>query len=73
MFIREDEMAFWARYYKQLEGGVIGKTGFTDDGFPFFAVKLKDGTEVLCEISQDPEGNGPGFLHGLPDNNQNGG
>jgi hypothetical protein len=53
----------WARkYYKTLEGRTIKKTGVTRDGFPFFV--LDDGTQ--CEISRDEEGNGPGFLFGLP-------
>lgn len=40
----------------------IVKVGVTKDGFPFFL--LDDGTKV--EVSKDEEGNGPGFLFGLP-------
>ena len=54
--------AYYAKYYKALEGKKIVKTGITKDGFPFFS--LDDGTTI--EVSQDEEGNGPGFLFGLP-------
>jgi hypothetical protein len=51
------------KYLKPLEGRKIVKTGVNKDGFPFFTLDNK----VKIEISQDPEGNGPGFLFGLPD------
>lgn len=51
------------KYMKALEGKKIVKTGVNRDGFPFFV--LEDGTK--CEISRDEEGNGPGFLFGLPE------
>lgn len=56
------ENAFIKKYIKHLEGKKIIKTGVSKDGFPFFT--LDDGSKV--EVSQDPEGNGPGFLFGLP-------
>jgi len=35
------------------------------DGFPSFTVKFKDGEIGQIQISQDPEGNGGGFIFGL--------
>jgi hypothetical protein len=56
-------MSAWVKkYMKHLEGKKIVKTGVTSNGFPF--MKLDDGTKV--EVSRDEEGNGPGFLFGLP-------
>lgn len=66
MHINEKEKSFYEKYYKALEGGEITKAGVTEDGFPFFTVQMKNGDELTCEVSQDPEGNGPGFLFGLP-------
>jgi hypothetical protein len=53
---------YMKKYMKHLEGKKITKTGMTKDGFPFF--ELDDGSKV--EVSRDEEGNGPGFLFGLP-------
>lgn len=50
------------RYLKPLEGRTIKATGITPDGFPFF--ELDDG--AVIEVSRDAEGNGPGWLFGLP-------
>lgn len=50
------------KYMKYLEGKKIVKTGVNKEGFPFFT--LDDGSKI--EVSRDPEGNGPGFLFGLP-------
>lgn len=62
---------FWKNYYKSLEGATITKfAGMNDaemgDGFPAFMVRFADGTEGIIEISRDPEGNGGGFIFGLP-------
>jgi hypothetical protein len=58
---------FWKNYYSQLEGAVILRfEGLADGEFPAFTVKLKDGKFAVMEISQDPEGNGGGFIFGLP-------
>jgi hypothetical protein len=60
-------------YYTQLNGakilGFIGTINDGDggDGFPRFMVKLASGENIFIEISQDPEGNGGGFIFGLPD------
>lgn len=56
------ESAWMKKYLKHLEGKKIVKTGVTKDGFPFFT--LDDGSKI--EVSRDSEGNGPGFLFGLP-------
>lgn len=59
-------------YYEQLIGYTI--VAFEEvedsyDGYPWPKFTLKKGDEVLTfEVSQDPEGNGPGFLFiGPPD------
>ena len=64
---------FYRRYYQQLLGAtIITYEGFTrdeytdGDGFPMFKVRFKDGTYGLIEISRDEEGNGGGFIFGLP-------
>ncbi len=56
-----------AEYYGQLVGMKIIKSGFTegDEGlglFPFFILRDKAGDLLRVEVSQDEEGNGPGFL-----------
>jgi hypothetical protein len=36
------------------------------DGFPTFTIRFANGEVGQIEISQDPEGNGGGFVFGLP-------
>jgi hypothetical protein len=36
------------------------------DYWPTFLVKLADDSIIEIEVSQDEEGNGPGFIFGLP-------
>lgn len=55
--------AWMKKYMKGLEGRTIKSTGVSKDGFPFFT--LDDGAKI--EVSRDAEGNGSGFLFGLPD------
>lgn len=68
-YLRND---FWTRYYSSLNGAKIvrfqGMTNDEDwgDGFPTFLVQFPDGSKGTIEISQDPEGNGGGFIFGLP-------
>ena len=68
---------FYRRYYKQLAGATIlsfeGVNLSKEDvklgigpGFPCFKVKFANGTFGLIEVSRDPEGNGGGFIFGLP-------
>ena len=59
------ETAFLKAYLAPLVGGKITKVGVTADGFPQITVKVGKETFVL-EVSRDSEGNGPGFLFGLP-------
>lgn len=54
--------AWMKKYLKPLVGKKIVEVGETKEGYPFF--KLNDGTKI--EVSRDEEGNGPGFLFGLP-------
>ena len=63
---------FWHKYYGGLEGAsIISYDGMTmnteglDNGFPSFTVRLANGKLITIEISQDPEGNGGGFIFGL--------
>ena len=63
---------FYDKYYKQLDGATINYyAGMFDDelcssAFPQFRVTLADGTSIILEVSRDEEGNGGGFLFGLP-------
>lgn len=56
-----------AEYYGQLVGMKVVKAGFTDldesgQSFPFLILRDKAGDLTRVEVSQDEEGNGPGFL-----------
>ena len=59
---------YYDKYYKQLEGFKISKfLGITEEddmveGFPRFLLTKPGFESVVIEVSQDPEGNGPGFL-----------
>jgi len=65
---------FYTKYYKQLVGATV--TGFelvldefeNETFWPTFTM-TKDGETFTIEVSQDEEGNGAGFLFGLPDPN----
>lgn len=65
-------MDFYTKYYSQLDGATINYyAGMLEDeligkSFPQFRVTLVDGTQILLEVSSDEEGNGGGFLFGLP-------
>lgn len=57
-----------AGYYSALNGATIIKfIGTDEDGFPMFLAKLSNGETVELVLSQDEEGNGGGFMFGLPD------
>lgn len=68
---------FWSEYYGSLNGARILKFdgmdvdaeddeyGVGGDGFPTFTVQLLNGKVIQIQISQDPEGNGGGFIFGL--------
>jgi hypothetical protein len=63
---------FHTMYYSGLEGATIVRfvemrgDGFGGKPFPVFLVKFADGSNGEIEISQDEEGNGGGFVFGLP-------
>lgn len=69
----EREVDFLQKYLGQLVGATIESVDVKveeDMGYPEvwprLQAKLADGTTVTLEVSQDTEGNGPGFLFGLP-------
>lgn len=57
---------FYRRYYSQLNGAHIESTTIDEDGWPVLRVRLANGDRLDVGVSRDPEGNGPGFLDGLP-------
>jgi hypothetical protein len=63
---------FHTLYYSGLEGATIVRfvemrgDEFGGKPFPVFLVKFADGSIGEIEISQDEEGNGGGFVFGLP-------
>jgi len=48
-------------YYGQLVGMKVITTGRSQDGFPFLILE-GHGETIRAEVSQDEEGNAPGFL-----------
>ena len=62
------------RYYEQLLGAKVIQVHVHKDesddehysGWPTFLVEMPDGNHMTLEVSQDEEGNGPGFIFGLP-------
>lgn len=64
-------MDYFTKYYKGLEGAtIVSFDGMEEDewggdAFPLFTVKFKSGDVGQISISQDPEGNGGGFIFGL--------
>jgi hypothetical protein len=69
------DAAFLRKYLAPLRGGTITgvRVKVEDDGtgykeaWPTLLVTAKDGkTTYKVEVSMDEEGNGPGFLFGLP-------
>ena len=63
---------YWKKYYGSLKGAtIVSFDGMTEneewgDGFPTFTIRFANGEVGQIEISQDPEGNGGGFIFGLP-------
>ena len=62
---KEKEREFLTGYYSQLVGGSIKEFILKQDEdgsqWPTFIIEVQDKTYTV-EVSQDPEGNGPGFL-----------
>ena len=56
---------YWEEYYGSFVGAKILSFDGMKDGFPPFSVLFKDTTIFPIQISQDPEGNGGGFIFGL--------
>lgn len=54
------------QYLKPMVGGKIIAVGVSEDGFPWFRIEHPEHGILTVEVSQDGEGNGPGFLFGLP-------
>lgn len=72
-------LKFYNGYFGQLADATIVSAGMVQEApdpeypefsgeeyWPTLTVKLKDGTLCQLELSQDEEGNGPGWLFGLP-------
>lgn len=56
---------FYKRYYASLKGAtVVDVDGGAE--FPRITVRTKAGETFVLEVSRDEEGNGPGFIFGLP-------
>ena len=59
---------YMERYYRQLEGAKIvqflgiEEDDFGGEGFPKFHIQFPNGENHEVVVSQDPEGNGGGFL-----------
>lgn len=63
------ETLFYNKYYGFLKDAKITGAGVMEyDGelWPYIDIVASDGSTYQLEISQDPEGNGPGFVFGLP-------
>lgn len=58
------------KYLAPLVGGKIVGVGVSAYGFPQIKVdSMENGFTGTIEISRDTEGNGPGFIFGLPEVN----
>lgn len=74
---KDEVLKFYGGYFGQLVGATILEFHLAVDEedewgeyWPTFKVRLADGSERTIEISQDEEGNGPGFIFGLDSPNQ---
>ena len=62
---------YFTKYYSDLVGAkILSFDGMSNeeewgDGFPTFTVAFANGETGQIQISQDPEGNGGGFIFGL--------
>lgn len=67
----ENEIKYCEGYYASAVGLTIVAVEvkydeYTNDVWTTLIAEDKKGNRFPLEISQDPEGNGPGFLFGLP-------
>jgi hypothetical protein len=63
------EKKFYNSYYGFMKNCNIVDAGVREEYgelWPFISIVDKNGHLYQLEISQDPEGNGPGFVFGLP-------
>ena len=63
------ESEWLTKYLAPLAGATIKSVEIKadDDGYwPTLHVKTKEGDGLTLEVPQDEEGNGPGFIFGLP-------
>jgi len=72
---RDDAQARQAKFEQAYYGFLLGATctkvefregEFAGERWPLLHFRKPDGVHFEVEVSQDPEGNGPGFLFGLP-------
>jgi hypothetical protein len=59
---------YYKKYYGFMEGAKIVEAGVVerdDEIWPHFVIE-KDGEKFHLDVSQDEEGNGPGYIFGLP-------
>jgi len=64
-----NEKKWLVKYYEGAIGFKIVGATISPDGFPQLICRRgrgKTGEEIKLEVSQDEEGNGAGFLFGLP-------
>lgn len=72
--VKDEEQQYLQKYYSTLVGmtitGISIVNDLSDGGFGdnwlVINAKTADGKRFRLEVSQDPEGNGPGFIFGLP-------
>ena len=69
----KSSLAFYKKYYGSMKGFTVTAAGAKAEAgevWPTFTLEGKDsnGKKITynVEVSQDEEGNGPGFLFGLP-------
>lgn len=74
MIIRTQRDKDWfTRYYEGAVGLTVVGVKWSQEGeplseqMPVLICRAPDRERVELELSQDPEGNGPGFLFGLPE------
>lgn len=66
----KEHVAWLEEYLKPLVGAeIVGVEVHVEDDYeawPRMTVKLRSGLKLTLEIGRDEEGNGPGFIFGLP-------
>lgn len=69
----EEDVKWYDRYFSSLVGCTIEKAvleqdaeGWGDEWWPTLTCRSPTGKVFMVSVSQDEEGNGPGWLFGLP-------